>query len=423
VGVRVGYKQTEVGVVPENWEVDCLRRFWSITDCKHVTARFVSDGYSVASIREVQARFVDLTNAKQTTQQFYALLIEGGRGPRVGDLILSRNATVGELAQVAEWHPPFAMGQDVCLLRKTSPEFSTNYLQTVFRSPIVTKQIEDSMVGSTFKRINVQTIKKFFVPMPPAPEQKVIAEALSNADELIESLEDLLVKKRDIKQGAMQELLTGRKRLPGFSEKWRSTTVEDVILGQFCGPSPTCEERNINGEEEWGVLKTTAITWENGWDWTKHKTLPKVFWNRPQQEIAAGDVIVTKAGPRHRVGVTCWVDFCPRRILVSGKMIGIRPNTERVVPFMLAAAISAREAQEYLNQRTTGMAESQVNFENTDLLHTPIQLPQITEQAAIASILSDMDVDISALETTLTKARLLKQGMMQELLTGRIRLV
>ena len=97
-----GYKQTEVGIIPEEWDAGSLGRFWTVTDCKHVTADFIPDGFLVASIKEVQSRFVDLTNAKQTTQHFYNLLIEGGRKPQPGDLIFSRNATVGAISQVAE---------------------------------------------------------------------------------------------------------------------------------------------------------------------------------------------------------------------------------------------------------------------------------------------------------------------------------
>jgi type I restriction enzyme S subunit len=96
--VKPGFQQTEVGVIPEEWDVDSLGCFWNVTDCKHVTAQFVNAGYPIASIMEVQSRFVDLAGAKQTTEQFYKLLIEGGRKPRTGDLILSRNATVGEVA-------------------------------------------------------------------------------------------------------------------------------------------------------------------------------------------------------------------------------------------------------------------------------------------------------------------------------------
>ncbi len=104
-------------------------------------------------------------------------------------------------------------------------------------------------------------------------------------------------------------------------------------------------------------------------------------------------------------------------------MIGLRPNPQRAVPLMLTAAIAAGEAQTYLNQRTTGMAESQVNFENDALLDTQIRLPKLDEQAAIAVVLSDMDAEIVELEQELAKARDIKQGMMQELLTGRIRLL
>src|SRR3989441_6338814 len=143
----------------------------SVTDCKHVTAEFVSNGIPVASIKEVQSRFVDLTHANQTTDRYYSLLIEGGRKPLPGDLILSRNATVGEIAQVAKWHPPFAMGQDVCLLRKKSPEFSTEFLQAIFQSSVIGSQLSNLMVGSTFKRANVEQIRHFAVPMPPPREQ------------------------------------------------------------------------------------------------------------------------------------------------------------------------------------------------------------------------------------------------------------
>jgi len=137
--VKPGYKQTEVGVIPKGWDAGGLGRFWTVTDCKHVTAEFVADGIPIASIKEVQSRYVELTNARQTTEHFYSLLIEGGRKPQPGDLILSRNATVGEVAQVSDWHQRFAMGQDVCLLRKKSPDHSTDFLQAVFQSPVIAK--------------------------------------------------------------------------------------------------------------------------------------------------------------------------------------------------------------------------------------------------------------------------------------------
>ena len=107
----------------------------------------------VASIREAQSRFVDLENANLTTDQYYEQLIEGGRKPQPGDLIFTRNATVGEVAQVAAWHPPFALGQDVCLLRKSRPELSSDFLQQVMWSDVIARQLGRLMIGSTFKRV------------------------------------------------------------------------------------------------------------------------------------------------------------------------------------------------------------------------------------------------------------------------------
>ena len=167
-----------LGDVPAHWEVGPLKRYWSVTDCKHVTAEFVEDGIPLASIREVQSRWVALENAKCTTEYFYDLLIEGGRCPSPGDLIFSRNATVGEVAQVPAVHPRFAMGQDVVLLRKLSPEYSSDYLQHVIRSPIIIQQLANMMIGSTFKRINVEEIRSFVVPSPPLAEQAEIAAFL-----------------------------------------------------------------------------------------------------------------------------------------------------------------------------------------------------------------------------------------------------
>jgi len=177
-----------LGEVPEHWKVGPLKRYWSVTDCKHVTAEFVEDGIPLASIREVQSHWVTLEDAKCTTEYFYELLIEGGRRPLPGDLIFSRNATVGEVAQVSADHPRFAMGQDVVLLRKLSSEYSSDYLQHVIRSPIIILQLANMMIGSTFKRINVEEIRSFVVPSPPFTEQAEIAAFLEREVERFDSL-------------------------------------------------------------------------------------------------------------------------------------------------------------------------------------------------------------------------------------------
>ncbi len=121
-----------LGEIPNHWEVAQLRRKAHILDCKHRTVPFIDDGIPLASIREVHGFEVDLTNAKQTSEEEYLTLIEGDRRPRVGDIIYSRNATVGDAALVAT-NERFCMGQDVCLIR--APKHHAKFLLYLFRSP------------------------------------------------------------------------------------------------------------------------------------------------------------------------------------------------------------------------------------------------------------------------------------------------
>lgn len=211
-----------LGEVPEHWDVISLKRLWNVIDCKHVTAEFVDEGIPLASIREVQSNFVNLDNAKQTTQLFYELMIDGGRDPRPGDLIFSRNATVGEVAQVADWHPTFAMGQDVCLLRKQDASIPTDFLQFVLKSKIVQDQLELLMIGSTFKRINVEEIRNLIVAMPPANEQVDISywlqDKAAGMDSLIYESQHTIDLLKERRSSLISAAVTGKIDVRGLAE-------------------------------------------------------------------------------------------------------------------------------------------------------------------------------------------------------------
>ena len=161
-----------LGEIPQHWTAGALSRWWTVLDCKHRTVQFRDDGIAVASIGEVQGLKVDLTSANRTSLEEYRRMIEGGREPQAGDIVYSRNATVGEAA-IVDNDEPFCMGQDVSLIRSTAGQ--PLFLLHTLRSRVVLAQLEALMVGSTFKRINVGQIKKFFVPVPPRAEQEDIA--------------------------------------------------------------------------------------------------------------------------------------------------------------------------------------------------------------------------------------------------------
>ncbi|WP_153559238.1 restriction endonuclease subunit S [Roseimaritima sediminicola] len=212
-----------LGEVPEHWRVGPLKRFWSVTDCKHVTAEFVDDGIPLSSIREVQSKWVDLDNAKKTTQKFYELLIEGDREPKVGDLIFSRNATVGEVAQVGEHTPKFAMGQDVCLFRKHNKKSSSDYWQHVLKSTAVVEQMSVAMVGATFKRINVDEIRNLSVAAPPCEEQNWIAAFIENRvgrlDQLQTEAERAIELLQERRAALISATVTGKIDVRGYAAR------------------------------------------------------------------------------------------------------------------------------------------------------------------------------------------------------------
>lgn len=166
---------TWLGDVPQHWEVTALRRYWRVTDCKHLTVPFVEEGIPLASVVEVQSFSLDLSRCKRTKPDWYRILIEGDRKPRRGDLIYCRNASVGACALI-ETDIDFAMGQDVCLIRSQSQ--NQRFLNYVLHSPLMEYQLELLLVGSTFKRINISDIKALSVTVPPRHEQDAICEFL-----------------------------------------------------------------------------------------------------------------------------------------------------------------------------------------------------------------------------------------------------
>ena len=161
-----------LGEIPKHWEAGALSRWWTVLDCKHRTVPFLDEGIAVASIGEVHGLKVDLSDANRTSVETYEKMIKGGREPRIGDIIYSRNATVGEAA-IVDNDVPFCMGQDVSLIRSVSEQ--PLFLLHTLRSRVMLAQLETLMVGSTFKRINVGQIKKLFVVVPPRSEQEDIA--------------------------------------------------------------------------------------------------------------------------------------------------------------------------------------------------------------------------------------------------------
>lgn len=200
-----------LGEIPAHWDLGPLGRWWDVIDCKHRTVSFLDEGVAVASIGEVQGLQVDLSNAKRTSAEEYGRMIDGGRDPKPGDIVYSRNATVGAAALVTT-DQPFCMGQDVSLIRSAIQD--QRFLVFLLRSPVVMSQLDAMMVGSTFNRINVGRIKRLFVAVPPGGEQHEIAEFCSRRHErtqhLIDKVRSAIDRLKEFRTALISAAVTGK---------------------------------------------------------------------------------------------------------------------------------------------------------------------------------------------------------------------
>ena len=184
----VPMKETGVewlGEIPAHWEIVALRRRWEIIDCKHVTVPFVDQGIPLASVRETQSFELNLSNARYTTCEWYAMLVEGKRSPRRGDLVYCRNVSVGS-ATFVNTDERFAMGQDVCTIR--SAWENQRWLNYYLCSNTMSNQLATILVGSTFDRINVSEIRELITPVPPRQQQDDITAFLDCESAKIDAL-------------------------------------------------------------------------------------------------------------------------------------------------------------------------------------------------------------------------------------------
>jgi type I restriction enzyme S subunit len=336
---------------------------------------------------------------------------------REGEIVIGRRGDMGRCAVVKRRHEGFLCGTGSMIVR---PRAGTNphLLQSLLSSPAVIAKIEENSVGTTMINLNQGTLSALKIRMAIDPkEQEAIAEALSDADALIEGLERLIAKKRLIKQGAMQDLLTAKRRLPGFSVEWVAKALSSVSAFITKGATPTTYGF---GWEAHGVLflRSECVS-PRGLDLSQSMFISEEAHRATKRsEVAGGDILVTITGNVGRV-VRLPEDFGEANI--NQHIARIRITANEIDPSFVFHQLSRPEYVKHFNSIMTGQAYPQISLQQ--VRDAIIDLPNVTEQTAIAQILTDMDAEIQALETRLDKARQVKEGMMQNLLTGRIRLV
>ena len=399
--VKQGYKQTEIGLIPNDWNIVSIEKL----------ATDMSDGPFGSNLKkehytdDKQARIIQLsnigengwldTNVKYTTFSHAKTISRCIVNP--GHIIVAKMMPAGRAIICPSMEKMYVLGSDSIKLELNATLVNTKYFMYSTKSSFFQTQIKEETQGSTRARTSISKLRKNKVLLPSIEEQKRIAEALSDVDSMISSLEKLIAKKKAVKQGAMQELLTGKKRLSGFTGAWIEKRIENVAeVGRGRVISHIEISKNIGGKYPVYSSQTT----NNGiMGYLRTYDFDGDYITWTTDGVNAGTVF-------HRSGKFNCTNVC-------GTLKCRDVNTDFV---------ARRLGVETHNYVATNLANPKLM--NDVMKRIVITLPPtIDEQTAITSILSDMDNQIEALEQKLAKTRQIKQGMMQQLLTGKIRLV
>lgn len=352
------------------------------------------------------------------------------------DLVMTIvGANTGQVVEVPDWLDGGVLSRSTARIAIDQSKADGRFIKFFLQSKSAQRQVRDHLKEGAQPVLSCTDLSKFRIPLPPTKaEQEAITEALSDADALIESLEQLLTKKRQLKHGAMQALLTGKKRLPEFEIKPGYKQTEVGLIPEDWKIMPFNRAVGLYIDYRGRTPRKLGMSWGGGdilalsannvqmgrIDSDKEANFGSDELYKKwmvQGECEPGDVLLTMEAP---LGNVAQIPDT-RKYILSQRVLLIKPK-DWVCRDFLAHYMKGFTFQNQLFLNSTGTTAKGIQRKKLDYL--PICLPPTeTEQYAIAAILSDMDAEITALEAKLAKARLLKQGMMQELLTGRIRLV
>jgi type I restriction enzyme S subunit len=405
--VKPGYKETEVGVIPEEWEVKRLGELATVKDGTHQTPKYVPSGVPFYSVEHVTSG--DFANTKFISEQEHCFLTRFFRIEK-GDILMTRIGSIGE-CKLVDWEVRASFYVSLALL-KIHGEASAAFIAQYSYSAAFKREIElHSLQSAIPRKINLGPISDVRVLIPLPAEQRAIAKVLSDVDALLGALERLIAKKRDLKQAAMQQLLTGQTRLPGFHREWELKRLGEVAEMGSGGTPTSSVPAFYDGDIPWVSIS----------DMTKGG---KVIVGTDRNLTGAG--FANSAAQMFQVGTVLYAMYASLgecsiagiSLCSSQAILGICPSDGLSNEFLYYYLTSIKPIVKSLGQQGT-----QANLNKGMVQNFQFRMPLLPEQRAISAVLTDMDAELAVLEARLAKTRALKQGMMQELLTGRSRLV
>lgn len=415
-----GFQHTEVGVFPSDWKAVTIGELGPISKGKGISRAECRTGI-IPCVRYGEL-YTDHDNYVKSFRSYISKEVAStSRKLQYGELLFAGSGEtkeeIGKCVAFIDNCEAYA-GGDIVIVTPDLDKYDPLFLGFLMNDSYVVRQKALRGQGDAVVHITGKTLSTVQLVVPPTiDEQRKIAKAMSDIDGLIDSLTKLIDKKKDIKIGTMQQLLTGEKRLAGVSEEW-----EKVLIGDL---GKTYNGLSGKSAKDFGHGGARYITFLNVLNNPIINTT--LFENvdvkpeETQNAVKKGDLLFnTSSETPSEVGICAAMLEEVDNLYLNSFCFGFRP-TERLDPLYMSYWFRSSKGRELMTMLAQG--STRYNLSKDNMMKSIICIPSKEEQVAIASILTDMDTEIASLEAKKEKFELIKKGMMQELLTGRVRLV
>ena len=424
--VKKGYKQTEVGVIPEDWSVSTLEKLYNITSSKRVfQSQWRKSGVPFYRAREIAVMsegkiapedlYIDESLYNQYIHQYGSI--------NKNDILITGVGTLGKVYVVKE-NDRFYFKDGNIIWLQAKHDFSSIYLKYQYDMPALINQVFGNAGGSTVATYTITNAKTTKVPVPPLPEQQRIAEALSDVDGMISSLEKLIAKYKSIKIACLQQMFpqngetVPRMRLPGFTGAW-----EQRKLMSLCEKFTDGDWIEAKDQSDFGVrlIQTGNVGLGEYIDKPTNKKwiAEETFERLNCEEVFAGDILISRLP--EPAGRACIMPNLGVKMITAVDCTIVRTATH-INPKCLLQYLSSQSYFDKVNTCLAGGTRQRISRSNLAAFDVPVPA-KYEEQKAIGEFLCGIDHLITLHQRKLEKVQKIKQGMMQQLLTGKIRLV
>ncbi|WP_303871733.1 restriction endonuclease subunit S [Acetobacterium wieringae] len=420
-----GYKKTEIGVLPEDWAVLKLKSLCTkITDGTHKTPQYTEIGIPFLRVTDIQKKEIDWKNVKYISKEEHIQLVKRCK-PEMGDILYSKNGTIG-IPKIIDWQKEFSIFVSLCLIKVTEGSINKKFLEQFLKSDNCLRQIKLRAKQGTVTNLHLEEIRELEIPLPTVKEQHRIAEILSATDVHLEKLDTIIADTQLLKKALMQQLLTRGIGHTEFKDTeigeipkaWEVNTLENIcvkkglVRGPFGGALKKAyfQEKGYKVYEQKNAINKSALIGNYFIDEVKFKELERF-------SLKEGDFIVSCSGT---IGKIFRIPQGFEKGVINQALLKITLDKQKFNDGFFYQYFEWEAFQNKITENTQGGAMK--NLVGMDIIKkTLLPIPSLSEQHRIAEILFSIDDRIKLYEKEKTDFTKLKKGLMEQLLTGKIR--